>query len=311
MACQRPETVMNPGELAPPTRSDADGWRPTLFVARQLFLTSRVTGWGLAATAAGVGLILHDALATESVLLIAAVAVMYWLGFAINDFFDATSDARDEYKARHNAFVRNHFDRRTLLVAVIFVLAALLALFASFGLPGLMMYALATAAMWAYSSPPIRIKNRPGGDVLFCSVFGCVFPYVLPLVVMRAPFSTVDAWVLPIGLLSGMAGQLRQQIRDFEVDSLSEVTFTTTIGRGAASRLLRGIIIAISLLLIAAVLTRMIPLTFAPVVAISIPILVDCFLAPARRNMPMELYNVSALIALCYVLILIGVSFQR
>ena len=132
----------------------------------------------------------------------------------------------------------------------------------------------------------------------------------MPLVLIGAPLSPVDRYVLPIGFLSGIAGQLRQQIRDFEIDSRSDVTFTTTAGVAFASRLLSLIIILISLLLLSSLLTRTIPLVFAPVAVMSIPILVDCLLAPTRRAMPMGLYQVSSLVALGYLLILIVVSLQ-
>ena len=161
---------MNAGHLGAPTRLDAEGHQPGLRVPWHLVFTSRVTGWGLAATTASAGLILHDAVTARSALLIAGLAVMYWLGFAINDYFDAPSDAPDEYKARNNLFVRNHFDRRTLAGAVILLLAPELALFASFGPLGFAMYALATAAMWGYSAPPLPDQEPTGQRlvVLWC-----------------------------------------------------------------------------------------------------------------------------------------------
>jgi chlorophyll synthase len=284
--------------------------RPILRIPWSLLVTARVAGWGQATTAAGIGLILHDAVTLRSTLLIAGVAVMYWLGFAINDYCDAPSDAPDEYKRRHNPFVGNHFNHRTMIGVVIALLASVLVLFVSFGLAGLGLYVLGSVAMWAYSAPPLRIKNRPGSDLLFPAVFGVVFPYLVPLILIRAPFSAGDGYLLAIGVLAGIAGQLRQQLRDFEIDSLSQVTFTTTFGVATASRLLCVIVAAISLWLLAALWTRTLPMTFVPLAAISVPILVECVLAPTRREMPMGLYKASSGIALCYLLILIGVSLR-
>src|SRR5262245_11636705 len=102
------------------TRSDAGERGPRLHVPWHLFFTARIAGWGQATAAAAIGLVLHDAVTVRSTLLILGVAVMYWLGFAINDYFDAPSDAPDKYKERHNPFVRNHFDHRTMAGVVIF-----------------------------------------------------------------------------------------------------------------------------------------------------------------------------------------------
>jgi hypothetical protein len=275
-------------------------------------LASRITGWGVATTAAAVGLILHKAVTPRSLLLVVGVAVFYWLAFVINDYFDASSDAHDESKARHNVFIRSRFARLTITCCLVVLQLALFALFVSFGILGIALYALANVAMWSYSAPPFRVKNRPGIDLLFCGIFGVTFPYIFPLLLVGATWSSVDGYVLPISLLAGIAGQLRQQIRDFEVDSRSEITFTTTVGVAIASRILTTATLCLCGLASLALLTRTVPLTFLPVAIIGAPVLLECALAPARRPMPpMSLYQGSAFVALCYVLVWLAILLRQ
>src|SRR5215510_1451997 len=69
-------------------------------------LVGRPDAWAPAAVSAAFALILHDTVTAKTVLLVIALGSLYWLGYSINDYFDASSDAQDEQKVDENVFVR-------------------------------------------------------------------------------------------------------------------------------------------------------------------------------------------------------------
>ncbi len=84
--------------------------------------------------------------------------------------------------------------------------------------------------MWSYSAPPMRLKSRPGLDVVTHGFFVLTFPYVMALLLVELSWTRLDWLLLGLVFLASSAGQLNQQIRDFDVDSCTDRNFTTTVG---------------------------------------------------------------------------------
>ena len=54
-----------------------------------------------------VALLVHDAVRPSTLVLAVAIALLYWLGYSVNDFFDAAHDSTEPSKARWNFFVQH------------------------------------------------------------------------------------------------------------------------------------------------------------------------------------------------------------
>ena len=96
-------------------------------------IVRRIDAWGAAAISAGMALIVHDAVAPRTTGLLASIALLYWLGYFLNDYFDAPFDACDEAKAKSSFFVIHAVAPRLFALVVAAVSLSLLVAFAQFG----------------------------------------------------------------------------------------------------------------------------------------------------------------------------------
>jgi chlorophyll synthase len=213
--------------------------RPAAAIVR--LLAYRIDAWGVGAIVALLALQIHGRIELGTAALPFLVVASYWLAYTLNDFFDAPHDALEPAKAERNLFVRYAVDRRRAALGFAIATGLLALGFAAFGLRGLLGGAVSLAAAWAYSSPPLRLKSRPGLDLATHCIFVQTYTYFLCLLVIDAEWLPIDALILGINFLASLSGQLAQQVRDFEVDSRSDVNFATTVGLRATAWSLRGV----------------------------------------------------------------------
>ncbi|MCA9921787.1 MAG: UbiA family prenyltransferase [Anaerolineales bacterium] len=247
--------------------------RPSFFT---LFL-NHADAWQVALTIATLVLLIHQRVTFNTMLLLVAVGLGYWLGFAVNDFFDAPIDAQNAQKAMRNFFVGSTIRSET--VRLVFGLASLglFVVFALFGLVGLLFLLLAYLAMWAYSAPPLRLKNRPGYDLLMHVLFVQTFPYVMTLTLIQGKWTGLDAAIVLLLLLASLTAQLEQQARDFEVDQQDGRNFTTLLGYKTAVYVVRGITAVLIGAAFVFVITGVIPWFVLPFGLIGLPALLHRF----------------------------------
>ena len=131
-------------------------------------------------------ILVHDALDASSLLLALSFAFAYFLGYAVNDFCDASDDVQDESKARLNFFVSYPLRPSVVLAGFSVSVALLFLSFARFGVKGVEIFALCLVIMWAYSAPPLLLKVRPGIDLLAHAIFVQTFAYVVCLFLIEA-----------------------------------------------------------------------------------------------------------------------------
>jgi 4-hydroxybenzoate polyprenyltransferase len=240
---------------------------------RSLFtsLMNRIDAWGVTFIICIMVFYLHDAISLETVFLSVAMAGMYWLGYVVNDYFDAPFDSHDKTKVQHNVFVKHPVSPRVaktgfLAIGVLFLLA-----FTQFGLRGGVIFGVSLFVMWAYSAPPFRLKSRPGLDLLTHALFVQTFSYLSCLLLIRAEWTSADLALLGVNFLASLSGQLAQQLRDFQVDSDTDTNFATTVGRRTTVTFLRVVTFALMLLVFVALVTGTIPLYLAPFAAAFVP----------------------------------------
>jgi 4-hydroxybenzoate polyprenyltransferase len=248
--------------------------------------TNHMDAWGVALIIAALALGVHDALSLRTIPFLLAVAGSYWLGFAFNDYTDAPFDALDEEKGRSNFFVANPVPGRWISIGFaamgfVFVVGA----FVLYGLRGILIVAMSLAVIWAYSARPLRLKSRPGLDLLTHTFFVETYPYIITIVLLGVAWTRLDAILIAIFLVGSLSAQLEQQLFDFELDAKTEPNFTTWLGPKRTMRLLRATTVILAAISIVFALDGTIPLYLLPFGLIAAPLLAHRFLrAPGRRR---------------------------
>jgi 4-hydroxybenzoate polyprenyltransferase len=243
----------------------------------KLFL-NHMDAWGVALIIAALALVVHGSLSVRYATILLAVAGAYWLGFAYNDYQDAPLDALEQEKGRKTFFVGAQIpDKwvRLALVAVsgLFVLGAWLL----FGFRGIGVMVISLLVIWAYSGRPLRLKSRPGLDLLTHALFVESYPYMVTLWLLGAAWTRLDYALVTILLLASLSAQLEQQLADYELDAKTEPNFTTWLGTRRTLGLLRAVTISLALLALALVIKGTIPPYMIPFGLIAAPMLARRF----------------------------------
>ena len=266
---------------------------------RQLLFNHK-DAWGVTLGITLVCLISHQAISISSLLLAGAITAAYWLGFAVNDYCDADFDRQDAKKAARNFFVEIRPRRRTLLAIIAAILLAIIAILAPYGWRGAFSFCLSAFIVWSYSAPPLRLKKRPGVDLIVHAIFVQTYPYFLCLFLLQLTINALDTVLLPVFLLSSLAAQLEQQARDYEVDSKTEGNFTTRFGQHNTVRMLRLCTAALIATFFGGVLSGAIPIYLIPLGMIVLPVLLHRYTRAANRPRSERLVTVTTILGLLY-----------
>ncbi len=252
---------------------------------------NHVDAWALTLIIVIFALLIHDAITFRNLLLAVAISLGYWLAFALNDYYDAPYDAQEPKKAERNFFVQlqtlsssegvlSPLPQQLFWLIWWGTCTFLIFAFAQYGLRGLTILIVCFIVMWAYSAPPLRLKSRPGLDLLTHAIFVETFPYLITLILIDVVWLKLDYILLTLAILSSLAAQLEQQIRDFDVDSRTDKNFTTTIGLPISTTLLKIVTIVGVTLFLYFSITRQIPLWISGFLFLGIPIAVHRLMRP-------------------------------
>lgn len=249
-------------------------------------LFNHIDAWVVTFALCAVALWWHDAFTWQSLYLAVALTAGYWLAFAFNDYCDAPFDALDPAKGARNYFVGRTLTRWARWGAALALGAATLPAFASFGPHGLGAAALGLVVLWAYSAPPLRLKNRPIWDIIVHGVFVETYPYLVCVWLLNVAWTWLDGVVAACALLGSLTAQLEQQVRDYALDVRAEQNFTTRFGRQTSFRLLK---VGTALLLgvaLTAVLSGRIPPLLWPLGFIPLPAMLHRFVRRPEQARP-------------------------
>lgn len=270
-------------------------------------LFNHADAWGVTLMISIVALIVHQAGSPHAFILVITLTFCYWLGFAVNDYFDAPLDAQDARKAGRNFFVINPQLGGHSALAPLFIglLIAPFAVFASFGLRGVLIFCLAVFILWGYSAPPLRFKRRPGLDLVVHALFVQTFPYVVTLTLLDLPLIRLDGALIACFLLSSLGAQLEQQGRDYALDSRTEANFTARFGLLFARRMLQATTALLMLTALMSAVATLIPARLIPFGVIVAPILLHRFTRRADQPRSERLIRWALVAALGYAAVLI------
>lgn len=226
---------------------------------------------------AGMAVWWHRLFTPSALSLLLAITWGYWFAFAVNDYWDASEDAGEPTKSARNFFVAVRPKKSTLLLAFFCLTLPIALPFLSFGGRGVGALALSLAVLWAYSAPPLRLKNRPILDLLTHASFVETYPYILILWLTNTIPNRTDYTLIALAALASLTAQLEQQHRDYEIDLQNKGTFTTWIGRKRAKFLLQTLTLLLIVLGILAFAQSWLPLPLLPLALIALPILLRRF----------------------------------
>jgi len=157
--------------------------------------------------------------------------------FAINNYYDIDSDKENPRRVGVNAMASGKISKQTgIFLSIIFVIIPLL-LSLLYKFEVFIFCSLLIIWMWAYSAPPLRLKGRPGVDVLwhFVAFVALVFwgSYL-------AGFITVINVLVALSIgIFGCIAQVDNHIRDYSFDKASgSKTFAVWAGINQAKTIL-------------------------------------------------------------------------
>lgn len=267
---------------------------------RQLFL-NHVDAYVVTLVIALGALIFHQSVNPQTIYWLAAMTVGYWGAFALNDFHDATIDAFDETKAQGNFFIQNPLGRRSAIVVVALYLAFVVPSFVQFGRIGIVVLSFALFVAWAYSAPPLRLKSRPGLDLVVHAVCVETFPYLAALLLIDADWTRLDGAVLSLTVLGSLSAQVEQQIRDYHLDIQHEQTFTTSIGLQSSMVLLRLLTVLLIGLATVYLIQGVLPTVVVPMYFIALPVVAHRLLRPVDQPRSPKLTQLTLAATVMYV----------
>ncbi|MBU7043754.1 MAG: UbiA family prenyltransferase [Theionarchaea archaeon] len=159
----------------------------------------------------------------EYVMLIVSIFCANVFMFVVNDYYDAVHDALDPVKYERNVFCSSH-DSRTgkIILFSSLGLSLLLSFFVS--IPIFMIVVFFNLLAISYSAPGIKLRNRIYWDWIFVFLWkGLIiiasYVYFFGMNFSRlTPFMYGTVFII---MLFSWISQLENQIRDFEVDKLS------------------------------------------------------------------------------------------
>jgi len=220
------------------------------------------------------------------VLACVAMGPLVWLAtLLINDVHDLPSDRANPRKAS-SPLVQGLVSRGWAAGAAYGAAGAalLVAAFAAWSFALLVLACLILA--WAYSAPPLRLKTRPGADVLVNAV-GVGALSALAGWSLASPLADAPWAFLPQGILVAAAVYVPTTIVDLAPDAhAGYATFATKLGRDRAYRVGFACWVAANLgALLLSSLGLILPRAMLPILAIFCPLLVyeyHAFIGKAR-----------------------------
>ncbi len=167
--------------------------------------------------------------ASDLVLLFAGNLLLTIFAFAINDVEDAEDDSKDPQKAVRNPICAHLLTRAQALSLTWLSALAGLALLWPFGLRVLLLGGLNLVLGFFYSYKRVRIKAMPFIDLVSHGLFLGTLQF-LTVVYARAPELPLPA-VLGAAFICiiSMAGDLWNEIRDYEVDRKTAIRNTASV----------------------------------------------------------------------------------
>jgi len=161
--------------------------------------------------------------------------------FAINNYYDADSDRLNPRRRHKNALASGDISKTGAMAINMLCIGIALVLLAWYKPLAFVVAVLLFIWSVTYSLPPIRIKGRPGLDVIW-HFFG--FLYIVVLGALIAGSLSQLTWLMAVSLgVFSCIGQLGNHYSDYEFDKESGTqTFTVRYGLDTTKKTIEAIL---------------------------------------------------------------------
>ena len=149
--------------------------------------------------------------------------------FAVNNYYDVETDKENPRRVHLNAMASGRLSKRTgkILLIIFIVIPLVLTLVYSRGV--FVFSVLLIFWMWAYSAPPLRLKGRPGWDIIWH--FMAFAALVLWGSYLAGSVSIMHVLIAVSFGFFGCFGQIDNHIQDYPFDKASgSITFAVWTG---------------------------------------------------------------------------------
>ena len=205
--------------------------------------------------------------------------------FAINNYYDADSDRENPRRRNINAIASGKISKQTatsinIIFVIIPVIVSLLYKFEVF-----LFCIVFLTWMWIYSSPPLRLKSRPGIDVIWH--FFAFFFIVIWGSFIAGSVGLIN-WLVAISIgVWSSVGQVGNHISDYSFDKDSGTnTFAVWIGIDKAKITIEILTLLHLILLIPLILLCSLGYLITIIIVIVIPIIGLIILKPRKGAFP-------------------------
>jgi len=202
--------------------------------------------------------------------------------FAINNYYDIESDKRNPKKIHYNAMASGKISKKTgAALNAIFVIVPLIVSFL-FKLEIFLGSLLLIFWMWIYSSPPLRLKGRPGLDIIWH-----FFAFVLLVMwgsLISGSLGLIN-WLVAISIaVFSCIAQILNHFHDYEFDKESGTeTYAVRKGLDATKTALKIVIVLHFVSLIPLILLYSLEY-FYTIAILILSVLLSLFLQKIKRD---------------------------
>ena len=205
--------------------------------------------------------------------------------FAINNYYDADSDRENPRRKHINAIASGIISKKTgTLLNSLLVIISLVVCFL-YEIEVFLICALYVFIAWSYSAPPLRVKGRPGMDVIWHFI-GFILAVILGSVI--AGSAGVISWLIALSLgIFSSVGQVANHIVDYSFDKKSgTTTFAVWAGLKKAKTTMNILTVIHLIALIPLVLLYSLSYRITIIIVIGIPIIGLILLRPKKGTFP-------------------------
>ncbi len=153
--------------------------------------------------------------------------------FAVNNYFDAEIDKKHKEKVKLgiNPLANNIINKKNVLRLLIFLALTPLILSIMISFNGFILVFLSLFISTLYSMSRIRLKERPGLDIISHGLMFGFFPFLAGVVLAGGTFDILMILIALLFFIMLINGLLMHQIIDYHYDFRHTNNFTLKIGR--------------------------------------------------------------------------------
>jgi len=209
--------------------------------------------------------------------------------FSINNFYDSDSDRINPRRKDYNAIASGKISKKTGILLNISLVIIPLVISFLYRFDIFLFCILFLTWMWLYSSPPLRLKNQPGLDIIWH-----FFAFILIVLwgsLIAGKISIIN-WLVALSLAAfSLIGQVENHIYDYSFDKESGTkTLAVKIGLKKTKKILTTFVFIHIILLLPLIILYTLSYLYSIFTAIIIVIIGSIFFKYKRKELTKQMF---------------------